>query len=73
MDNYAAHQRAEVPQWPAVNPRIAAHFTPTPASKLNLVEVWCAITERQAIHRDPHLHQRLELPHPPLGLDQNLR
>jgi transposase len=51
MDNYAAHKRAEVRDWLTANPRIHVHFTPTSASWLNLVEVWFAIIERQAIHR----------------------
>src|SRR5205823_1772999 len=40
MDNYAAHQRAEVRSRLAANPRITVHFTPTSGSWLNLVEVW---------------------------------
>ena len=51
MDNYATHKKAEVRDWLAKNPRIHAHFTPTSASWLNLVEVWFGIIERQAIHR----------------------
>jgi transposase/DNA-binding transcriptional ArsR family regulator len=51
MDNYAAHKRVEVRRWLAANPRVQVHFTPTSASWLNLVEVWFAIIERQAIHR----------------------
>ena len=37
--------------WLAANPRIQVHFTPTPGSWLNLVEVWFGIIERQAIRR----------------------
>ena len=51
MDNYAAHKRVEIRDWLAANPRVHVHFTPTSASWLNLVEVWFAIIERQAIHR----------------------
>lgn len=51
MDNYATHKRTEVRDWPAANPRIQVHFTPTSASWFNLVEVWFSIIERQAIHR----------------------
>lgn len=51
MDNYAAHKRIEIRDWPAANPRIHVHFTPTSGSWLNLVEVWFGIIERQAIHR----------------------
>ncbi|MGH3857987.1 MAG: IS630 family transposase, partial [Pseudonocardiaceae bacterium] len=39
MDNYATHQRIEVRDWLAKNPRIHVHFTPTSGSWLNLVEV----------------------------------
>jgi len=51
MDNYATHKRPEVKAWLADNPRIHAHFTPTSGSWLNLVEVWFAIIDRQAIRR----------------------
>ena len=51
MDNYAAHKRIEIRDWLAANPRVHAHFTPTSASWMNLVEVWFGIIERQAIHR----------------------
>ncbi len=51
MDNYAAHKRVEVRDWLAANPRVHVHFTPTSGSRLNLVEVWFGIIERQAIHR----------------------
>jgi len=51
MDNYATHERAEVRDWLAANPRIHIHFTPTSGSWLNLVEVWFGIIERQAIRR----------------------
>jgi transposase len=51
MDNYAAHKRVEVRRWLSTNARVHVHFTPTPASWLNLVEVWFGIIERQAIDR----------------------
>ena len=51
MDNYAAHQRAEVRHWLATNARVQGHFTPASGSWLNLVEVWFGIIERQAIRR----------------------
>lgn len=49
MDNYATHKTNEVREWHEANPRIHAHFTPTPGSWLNLVELWFGIIERQAI------------------------
>ena len=58
MDNYAAHKRVEIRDWLAANPRIQVHFTPTSASWLNLVEVWFAIIERQAIHRGTYTSVR---------------
>ena len=58
IDNYAAHKRVEVKDWLAANPRIQVHFTPTSASWLNLVEVWFAIIERQAIHRGTYTSVR---------------
>ena len=51
MDNYAAHKRVEIRHWLAANQRVKVHFTPTCGSWLNLVEVWFAIIERQAIRR----------------------
>jgi hypothetical protein len=37
------------------HPRVVAHFTPTHASWMNLVECWFSIAERQAIHRGSYL------------------
>lgn len=51
MDNYATHKTAEVRDWLAAHPRFHVHFTPTPGSWLNLVEVWFGIIDRQAIKR----------------------
>lgn len=36
-DNYAAHEHPAVTPWLVKHPRIAAHFTPTSGSWLNLV------------------------------------
>ena len=51
MDNSATHKKAEVRGWLVKNPRIHVHFTPTSGSWLNLVEVWFAIIDPQAIRR----------------------
>ena len=51
LDNYATHKHAKVQTWLARHPRIHLHFTPTYASWLNLVEVFFAIIERQALRR----------------------
>jgi transposase len=50
-DNYATHKHAKVQAWLAHHPRIHLHFTPTYGSWLNLVEVFFAIIERQALRR----------------------
>jgi transposase len=51
LDNYATHKHAKVQAWLARHPRIQLHFTPTYGSWLNLVEVFFAIIERQALRR----------------------
>jgi transposase len=48
MDNYATHKTATIQRWLLKRPRFHAHFTPTSASWLNLVERWfAALTEKQ--------------------------
>jgi transposase len=51
VDNYATHKHRRVQAWLASHPRVQLHFTPTYASWLNLVEVFFAIIERQALRR----------------------
>jgi transposase len=51
VDNYSAHNHADVKAWLAKNPRIQLHFTPTHSSWMNLVESFFAIITRQAIRR----------------------
>jgi transposase len=51
VDNYATHKHPKVQAWLARHPRVRLHFTPTSASWLNLVEVFFAITSRQALRR----------------------
>jgi transposase len=51
VDNYATHKHQRVQAWLARNRRVQLHFTPTYASWLNLVEVFFAILERQALRR----------------------
>src|SRR5690606_29506687 len=72
MGSNAVHKTPEVRAWLAENPRFRAHFTPTSASWLNLVEVWFGIIERQALHRADvasaaELHQKIPGPSPPAG------
>jgi hypothetical protein len=52
VDNYATHKHQRIQAWLEAHPRIQLHFTPTYASWLNLVEVFFAIIERQALCRD---------------------
>jgi len=51
VDNYATHKHQRVQAWLGRQPRIQLHFTPTYASWLNLVKVFFAILERQALRR----------------------
>ena len=51
LDNYATHKHQRVRAWLAKHPRVQLHFTPTDASWRNLVEVFFAILERQALRR----------------------
>jgi transposase len=51
VDNYATHKHQRVQAWLAKHPRVHLHFTPTYASWLNLVEVFFAIIDRQALRR----------------------
>jgi transposase len=51
VDNYSAHNHADVKKWLTKNPRITLHFTPTHSSWMNLVESFFSIITRQAIRR----------------------
>jgi transposase/DNA-binding transcriptional ArsR family regulator len=51
VDNYATHKHAAVRAWLDKHPRVRLHFTPTYGSWLNLVEVFFAIIEQQALRR----------------------
>ena len=51
LGNYATHKHAKVQAWLAHDPRIQLHSTPTYGSWLNLVEVFFAILQRQALRR----------------------
>ncbi len=51
VDNYSAHNHADVKAWLAKNPRIHLHFTPTHSPWMNLVESFFSIITRQAIRR----------------------
>ena len=51
VDNYAPHKHLRVRRWFAARPRFHVHFTPTYASWLNQVEIWCNRSTQQAIRR----------------------
>ena len=84
-DNYGTHNHPDVRAWLAKHPRITLHFTPTPGSWLNMVEVFFSHHHppghpprqlhfgHRPHHRHRDLHRRLERPLPPLHLDQDRR
>jgi transposase len=51
LDHDATHKHASVRAWLGSHPRVQLHVTPTYGSWLNLVEVFFAILERQALRR----------------------
>jgi hypothetical protein len=51
LDNDATHKHERVQAWLAGHPRVRRHCTPTDGSWLNLVEVFLASIERQALRR----------------------
>jgi len=62
MDNYATHKTPAIRAWFARRPRWHVHFTPTGASRLNIIERFFAeITERQ-IKRGVHRSERERTP-----------
>ena len=58
MDNLATHKTDSVKRWFARHPRFHAHFTPTHASWLNLVERFFGLLEQRQIKRGSHRHVR---------------
>lgn len=54
VDNYATHKTALIRAWLAKRPRFHAHFTPTGASWLNLVERWFAQLTQKQLRRGVH-------------------
>src|SRR5437867_7147124 len=47
LDNYCTHKKCDA--WLAKHPNVHFHFTPTPASWLNQVEIWFGILSRKAL------------------------
>ena len=58
LDNYGTHKTPRVRRWLAAHPRFHAHFTPTGASWLNLVERWFALLSEKQIKRGAHRSTR---------------
>jgi transposase len=54
MDNYGTHKTEKVRAWFAARPRYHAHFTPTSASWLNLVERFFGQISEKWIKRSAH-------------------
>jgi transposase len=54
MDNYGTHKTPSVRSWFARHPRFHAHFTPTSASWLNMVERWFGLLSEKQIKRGTH-------------------
>src|SRR6266404_2243658 len=54
MDNYGTHKIAKVRNWFARHPRYRAHFTPTSASWLNLVERLFSEVTQRCVRRGSH-------------------
>ena len=54
MDNYGTHKTKLIQNWLAKRPRFHAHFTPTSASWLNLVERWFALLTERQLRRGVH-------------------
>ncbi|MEZ2218590.1 IS630 family transposase [Rhizobium sp. RCC_161_2] len=52
MDNHATHKIAAVRSWLARHPRYHVHFTPTPTSWFNQVEIWFAELNRKHLQHD---------------------
>jgi transposase len=51
LDNYGTHKTPSVKNWFARHPRFHAHFTPTSASWLNMVERWLGLLSEKQIKR----------------------
>jgi transposase len=51
-DNYATHKHTKVKRWPEQHPRFHVHFTPTSASRLNMVERFFRDLTQNRIRRE---------------------
>jgi hypothetical protein len=51
LDGASTHKAEAICRWLLKRPRDHAHFTPTSASRLNLVESWFSVPERREFAR----------------------
>lgn len=58
LDNYGTHKTPAIRRWLKSHPRFQAHFTPTGASWLNLVERWFALLSEKRIRRGSFVSTR---------------
>jgi transposase len=58
LDNASTHKTPAVRRWLTAHPRFVAHFTPTSASWLNLVERWFAELTTKKLRRGTHTSVR---------------
>jgi len=58
LDNYGTHKTATIRAWLAKRPRFHAHFTPTSASWINMVERFFAMLTDKQIRRGVHRSTR---------------
>jgi transposase len=54
LDNYGTHKTQLIRDWLVKRPRFHLHFTPTPASWLNLLERWFALLTEKQLRRGVH-------------------
>lgn len=54
MDNYGTHKTKLIQNWLVKRSRLHAHFTPTSASWLNLVERWLSLLTQRQLRRGVH-------------------
>jgi len=54
LDNYAGRKTPQIHRWPVRHPRFRLHFTPTYASRLNMVERWFAELTNRKLRRSNH-------------------
>jgi transposase len=54
LDNASTHKTPAIKKWLAAHPRFVLHFTPTSASRLNLVERWFAELTTKKLRRGTH-------------------